>query len=96
MISNSDAIVDLLELIEHFLNRLNIYTEISITPAMSELVVKILVEIISVLALVTREVKQRRSSESLPADVLLYSAPCSQIRKEVLQREGHRGGATET
>jgi hypothetical protein len=95
VISNSDAIIDLLELIEHFLNRLYIYTEIHTTLAMNELVVKILVEIISILALATRELKQRRSSESLLANVLLYSAPRSQIPKEIFQREGHRGGATE-
>lgn len=95
VISNSDAIADLLELIEHFLNRLDIYTEIHTTPAMNELVVKILADIITILALVTGKLKQRRSSESLLANVLLYSARRSQIRKEIFQREGHRGGATE-
>ena len=71
IISNCDALVDLLESIEHFLNRLNIYTRISPAPAIDEIVVKILVEFISTLALVTEELKQRRSSESLLADVLL-------------------------
>jgi hypothetical protein len=40
---------------------------------MDEIVVKILVELISTLALVTEELKQRRSSESVLANVLLYS-----------------------
>jgi len=77
IISNCDALVDLLESIEHFLNRLNIYTRISPAPAIDEIVVKILVEFISTLALVTEELKQRRSSESVLADVLLCSAPRS-------------------
>ena len=79
IISNCDALVDLLESIEHFLNRLNIYTRIPPTPAIDEIVVKVLVELISTLALVTEELKQRRSSESVLADILLCSAPRSQI-----------------
>ena len=63
-LSNCDALIDLLESIEHFLNRLNIYTRTSTTPAMDEMMVRILVELISTLALVTAELKQRRSSES--------------------------------
>jgi len=71
IISNCDALVNLLESIEHFLNRLDIYTRIPPTPAMDEIVVKILVELISTLALVTQELTQRRSSESVLADALL-------------------------
>ena len=84
IISNCDALVDLLESIEHFLSRLNIYTRIPSMPAIDEIVVKILVELISTLALVTEELKQRRSSESVLVDVLLCSAPHSQICKEIL------------
>jgi len=93
MISDCDALVDLLESVEHFLNRLDIYTRIPVTPAMDEIVAKILVELISTLALVTGELKQRRSGESVLADVLLCSAPRSQICKEFFQGEGHRGSA---
>ena len=74
-ISNCDSLVYLLESIERFLNRLNIYTVIPPTLAMDEIVVKVLMELISMLALVTEELKQRRSSESILADVLLCSAP---------------------
>ncbi len=70
-ITNCDALVDLLESIEHFLNRLNIYTRIPPTPVMDEMVVKILVELISTLALVTEKLKQERSSESVLANILL-------------------------
>ena len=72
IISNCEALIDLLESIEHFLNRLDIYTRIPPSPAMDEIVVKILVELISALGLVTEELKQRRSSESVLADVLLF------------------------
>jgi hypothetical protein len=69
-VSNCDALIDLLESIEHFVNRLDIYTRIPPTPAMDEIVAKILVELISTLALVTEELKQKRSSESGPVHVL--------------------------
>jgi len=93
IISNCDALVDLLESIEHFLNRLNVYTRIPPTPAMDEIVVKVLVEIVSILALATEELKRRRSSESVLVYVLRCSAPRSQICKDFFQGEGRRGGA---
>ena len=44
VISSFEALVDLLESIEQFINRLDIYTQIPLTPAMVETVVKIIVE----------------------------------------------------
>jgi hypothetical protein len=64
------ALVDLLESIEHFLKRLSIYTNIPPTPAMDEIVVKIMVELLSTLALATKEVKQGRSSEPVLSYVM--------------------------
>jgi hypothetical protein len=65
-----DALVDLLESIEHFLCRLDIYTRIPPSPAMDEMVVKILVEVVSTLAVATKELKQGRTSESIFSGVL--------------------------
>ena len=86
----------MLESIEHFLARLNIYIRIPPTPAVDEVVVKILVELIATLALVTEELKQRRSSKSVRTDLLLYLHPRSQIRKEIFQGEGYRGSSGKT
>ena len=58
-----DALVDLLESTELFLKRLDIYTKVPPTPAMTEIVVKILVELLSILALVTKQIRQGRPSE---------------------------------
>ncbi|KAH8994004.1 hypothetical protein EDB92DRAFT_350268 [Lactarius akahatsu] len=55
-----DALVDLFESTENFLRRLDIYTQIPPTTAMTEIVVKILVELLSTLALATQQVKQGR------------------------------------
>ncbi|KAH9017078.1 hypothetical protein EDB84DRAFT_698611 [Lactarius hengduanensis] len=55
-----DALVDLFESTENFLRRLDIYTKIPPTTAMTEIIVKILVELLSTLALATQQVKQGR------------------------------------
>ena len=60
-----DALADLLEAIEHFLNRLNIYTRISPTAAMTEIIVKIMVELLSTLAVVAQQVRQKQPSKSV-------------------------------
>jgi hypothetical protein len=63
VISNSNALVDLLESIEHFVGRLKIYTQILLTPAMVEIVVKIMAELIGALALATEKLTKRRRCE---------------------------------
>jgi hypothetical protein len=75
-----DALVDLLESIEHFLSRLDIYVKFpptSPTAAMGEIIVKILVELLSTIALVTKQMKQKRPRESVLSYLLLDSTYCS-------------------
>ena len=67
-----DGLVDLLESIDHFLNRLDIYTKVSPTDAMNEVLVKILVELLSTLALATKQIKEGTPSKSFFSDVLCY------------------------
>jgi hypothetical protein len=62
--SGYDALADSLESIENFLKRLELFTKIPPTAAMTEILVKILVELLSILALVTKQIKQGRGSES--------------------------------
>jgi hypothetical protein len=59
-----DTLVDVFECIESFIRRLNIYTKIQPTLAMTETIVKILVEILAVLALATKQINQGRLSKS--------------------------------
>jgi hypothetical protein len=61
-----DNLVNVFECIEGFLRRLSIYNEIQTTPAMAEMVVKIMAEIITVLALATKQLEQGRFSMSAP------------------------------
>jgi hypothetical protein len=62
----------LLESIGQFLNRLEVYTEIPPTETMSEMIVKILVELLSTLALTTKETKQGKLSESIVDEGTYY------------------------
>jgi len=65
----------MLESIESFIDRLRVYVETShSTPALDKTVVKLMVGLISTLALVTRKLEKRRSRESFLANMLLYSA----------------------
>jgi len=59
-----NTLVDVFECIETFLSRLKIYTEIQPTHAMTEMIIKILVELLSVLALATKQINQGRLSKS--------------------------------
>ena len=73
VISSHDALTDLIESIEQFVIRLDIYTRIPLTPAMSEMIIKIMTALLSTLALATKELKQGQSSECnlIGRDILL-------------------------
>ena len=61
-----DALVDLFEVIETFLTRLENYADTPPSAAMTDTRVKIMIEILSTLALATKQIKQGRSSETRP------------------------------
>lgn len=89
-----DGLVDLLESIEHVLKPLDIYTQIPSTPAMDEILLRILAELLSTLALTTKEITQGRPSEFVLADALRFSVEHRDIRKEYFRRKGCRGNLT--
>ena len=70
MHNSYDDLVDLLESIERLLKPLEIYTQVPPTPTSDNMIVKIMVELLSTLALTTKELKEGRSSEPVVADVL--------------------------
>jgi len=81
VVSSWDALVELLESIEHLLNRLDMYTRMPHTLALDEIVIKIMVELLSTLALATRELKQGRSSEPVLAGrVTLLSTTVKSVK----------------
>ena len=74
VITSYDVLAEMLESIENFINRLRIYAEMSLSmPAVDEIVVKLMVELISTLALVARKLKKRLLSKYSLANMLRYS-----------------------
>jgi hypothetical protein len=61
--SSYDALVDLFECVGNFLERLRIYTDVPMSPSMKEIIVKIMVELLSVFSLATKQIKQGRFSK---------------------------------
>ena len=69
--ASCDALIELFDCIKRFLCRLEIYTNIALTTAMTVIVVEKLAEVLSVLALATKYVKQGQISESFPRGMVL-------------------------
>jgi len=96
IITSCDALAEMLESIEHFISRLRIHAEAPHSmPVVDKVVVELMVELISTLALVTRKLKKRRLRESLLTNMLLYSARCSQMGKEFFWGQGYQQGTSE-
>jgi hypothetical protein len=55
-------IVEIFERMEFFFLRLEIYTEVPPTTEMKEIILKIIVEVLSILAIVTKDINQCRMS----------------------------------
>jgi hypothetical protein len=61
--ASRDRLTDLFNCIERFFQRLEIYTGITPTTAMTNIIVDIMVEVLTILAIATKEVKRGRLSE---------------------------------
>jgi hypothetical protein len=93
VISSCNVLADLLESIQNFVDRLKVYTQVSPTPSIDKIVVSLMVELISTLALVTRKLNQQRSREFLLADMVPYSARSSHFGKEFFCGQGHQASS---
>jgi hypothetical protein len=60
------TIADLFERIKNFFIRLEIYVKLPPTEEMTEIIVDIMVHVLHVLALLTKEIKQGKISELIP------------------------------
>ncbi|KAH9022480.1 hypothetical protein EDB85DRAFT_1996116, partial [Lactarius pseudohatsudake] len=56
--ASQDLLVDIFEHIEKFFRQLEIYTKVTPTPAMTDAMVEIMVEVLNILATATKEMKQ--------------------------------------
>ena len=79
-----------------FLKYLNVYTKTDPTPSPDEIVVMIVVELLTIIALATRELMQGQLSTYAHPDLLIvpYFIQRSELRDEASRRAGCRGNPT--
>ena len=68
---SQNTLTDVFERIEDFFKRLETYTEVPPTAAMTDIIVKIMVEVLNIFAISTKEIKQGRTSTSVAARYLI-------------------------
>jgi hypothetical protein len=61
--ASQDTLINIFERMENVFQRLEIYTKVPPTPEMMDIIMKIMVEVLSILGLATKEVKQGRTSK---------------------------------
>ena len=61
--TSQERMTDVFNRIEHFFRRLEIYTALTPTAAMMDMIVEIMVEVLTILAIATKEVKRGPFSE---------------------------------
>ena len=64
--ADQDLLFEMFERIEAFFRRLDAYTEAVPNQGMVDTITAIIVEVLNVLAITTKEIKQGRMSKSLP------------------------------
>jgi hypothetical protein len=67
--ASHDALIDLFDRIESIFKHLETYTEVPPTHAMVDLIVKIMVEVLGILTIATKEIKQGSASEPIPLEM---------------------------
>jgi hypothetical protein len=63
--ASKQKLIELFNRVERFFRRLEIYTGITPTSAMRDMIIEIMVEVLTILAIATKEVKRGRLSELL-------------------------------
>jgi hypothetical protein len=63
------SVIDLFERIESLFKCLEVYNQISLTTKMAEILIKIVIELLSILSIATKEVRRRRASELLEREI---------------------------
>ena len=93
VIASQDALIIIFERIEDVFKPLEEYAEVPTTEAVKEIVVKIMVELLEIFAIMTKEIKQGRASE-LVADYIFPVIDRGSERsnknffKELIRRKG--------
>ena len=89
VVASRDTLIDIFDRIESFFGRLETYTKVPTTHAMRDIIVKIMVEVLGVFGIVTKEIKQNLASKPNPkaAFLIAYRHPEKYLKKLVGRRD---------
>ncbi|KAH9055272.1 hypothetical protein EDB87DRAFT_1824770 [Lactarius vividus] len=89
-------LVDLFERIENFLKRLESYTTVKPTDAMTDIIIKIMIEVLNIFAIATKELRQSRAKRYLNKLIGKKEIEDALKRLDKLTQEEARMAAAET
>jgi hypothetical protein len=75
--ADQDILVNIFERVENFFRRLEVYTNVSPTTEMMEMIIQIMVEVLSILGIAMKEIKQGRMSEQFTSTMSPLTERCS-------------------
>jgi hypothetical protein len=89
VIASQDTLVDIFGRIENFFRRLEEYIEVPTTEAMKDIMVNIMVEVLGIFAIVTKETKQGQASEWVRDDTfpVAHGDPEKYLKKLIGRRD---------
>ena len=93
MIKNVNAsrgVMEIFEYIEHFFKRLESYIPAPMTEAITDMMAKMMVEVLKVFGLVTEEVKRGRASEPITDDTFKFRVAHKDLEKYLRKLIGRR------
>jgi hypothetical protein len=61
--ASQETLIEVFERVENFIRRLKTYVNVPHTEAMTDIIVKIMVEVLSILAIATKEIERGKASE---------------------------------
>ena len=67
--ASQDALANIFGRMENFFMRLETYMKVRPTTGMTDIIVKIMVEVLCILSIATKEMKQSRASELIPGSM---------------------------
>src|SRR5579863_1558136 len=92
--SDYDDLIDLFECLGNFLKRLDVYIEIPPTQVMTDIIVKIMIELLSVLVLAKKQIKRCRFSTCQCTMINPGDSACGRdVREETFWRRQDQGCA---
>ena len=69
---SQDTLATVFKRIENFFRRLETYVDVPPTAGMTDIIVRIMVEVLCILSIATKELKQSRASELIPRGVCCH------------------------